>query len=111
MLHTRENNCFALYCCCLELNYRSPERKRQVTEIEKKKNSNKIFLKRVESVQHHIHTTTKMAPVQRPDNIATMINGVERYNPENVEVLEEYLSKQCESGEYDLEANLAILKL
>ncbi|KAL7314084.1 hypothetical protein PS15m_007739 [Mucor circinelloides] len=52
-----------------------------------------------------------MAPVQRPDNIATMINGVERYNPENINVLEEYLSKQCESGEYDLEANLAILKL
>ncbi|GAA5796311.1 armadillo-type protein [Helicostylum pulchrum] len=52
-----------------------------------------------------------MAPVQRPDNIATMINGVERYNPENVEVLEAYLDKQCQSGEYDLEANLAILKL
>lgn len=55
--------------------------------------------------------TIKMAPVQRPENIATMINGVERYNPENVNVLEEYLSKQCESGDYDLEANLAILKL
>ncbi|KAI8075494.1 armadillo-type protein [Gilbertella persicaria] len=52
-----------------------------------------------------------MAAVQRPQNIATMINGVERYNPENVTVLEEYLTKQCESKEYDLEANLALLKL
>ncbi|KAI9486246.1 MAG: armadillo-type protein [Benjaminiella poitrasii] len=48
---------------------------------------------------------------QRPENIAAMINGVERYNPDNITVLEEYLAKQCESGEYDLEANLAILKL
>jgi translation initiation factor 3 subunit K len=52
-----------------------------------------------------------MAPVQRPENIATMINGVELYNPKNVEVLEGYLDEQCEKGEYDLEANLAILKL
>lgn len=58
-----------------------------------------------------VYYIKKMSPVQRPDNIATMINGVERYNPENVEVLEAYLAKQCESGEYDLEANLAILKL
>ncbi|OBZ89547.1 Eukaryotic translation initiation factor 3 subunit K [Choanephora cucurbitarum] len=52
-----------------------------------------------------------MAAVQRPEKIATMINGVERYNTENVTVLEEYLIKQCESNEYDLEANLALLKL
>lgn len=52
-----------------------------------------------------------MAPVQRPENIASLINGVERYNPENVTVLEEYLDKQCASDDYDLEANLAILKL
>ncbi|CAO3657480.1 unnamed protein product [Mucor hiemalis] len=52
-----------------------------------------------------------MAPCQRPEHIATLIDGVARYNPENVNVLYTYLDKQCESGEYDLEANLAILKL
>lgn len=54
---------------------------------------------------------TTMAPCQRPEHIATLIDGVARYNPENVNVLYTYLDKQCESGEYDLEANLAILKL
>ncbi|KAI9265978.1 armadillo-type protein [Sporodiniella umbellata] len=47
----------------------------------------------------------------RPENIANVINGVERYNPENLSVLEGYLDQQCESSQYDCEANLAILKL
>ncbi|CAO3699258.1 unnamed protein product [Rhizopus microsporus] len=49
--------------------------------------------------------------VQRPENIANIINGVERYNPENIDALENYLNHQCENGQYDCEANLAILKL
>ncbi|CAO3613402.1 unnamed protein product [Cunninghamella blakesleeana] len=49
--------------------------------------------------------------IDRPENIQTLIDGVERYNPENVTVLEEYLESQCQSGSYDLMANLAILKL
>lgn len=49
--------------------------------------------------------------VQRPENVANVINGVERYNPENLNILENYLNQQCESGQYDCEANLAILKL
>ena len=61
--------------------------------------------------RHFLFLYTSMAPVQRPENIATLINGVERYNPENIDVLVAYLDKQCETGEYDLEANLAILKL
>lgn len=52
-----------------------------------------------------------MASVQRPENIATLIDSAQRYDPENATVLEEYLDKQCASDEYDLEANLAILKL
>ncbi|KAI9006664.1 armadillo-type protein [Phycomyces nitens] len=47
----------------------------------------------------------------RPQPIQSLIDGVERYNPENVNVLEEYLATQCKNGEYDLMANLAILKL
>ncbi|CAO3670324.1 unnamed protein product [Rhizopus stolonifer] len=46
--------------------------------------------------------------VQRPENIAKVIDGVERYNSDNVQVLENYLN---ENGQYDSEANLAILKL
>ncbi|KAI8970503.1 armadillo-type protein [Pilobolus umbonatus] len=52
-----------------------------------------------------------MTPMKRPENIAGMINGVELYNPENIDLLEDYLTTQCKTGEYDLEANLAILKL
>ncbi|CDH54348.1 eukaryotic translation initiation factor 3subunit k [Lichtheimia corymbifera JMRC:FSU:9682] len=51
------------------------------------------------------------ASVERPQTIQTMIDGVERYNPENAEVLEDYLATQCKNGEYDLMANLALLKL
>ncbi|KAI9311722.1 armadillo-type protein [Dichotomocladium elegans] len=51
------------------------------------------------------------AAVERPQTIQTMIDGVERYNPENAEVLEDYLAAQCKNGEYDLMANLALLKL
>ncbi|KAF7728430.1 hypothetical protein EC973_006108 [Apophysomyces ossiformis] len=47
----------------------------------------------------------------RPQTIQSLIDGVERYNPENVDILEEYLAQQCKSGEYDLMANLAVLKL
>ncbi|KAI9489831.1 armadillo-type protein [Zychaea mexicana] len=51
------------------------------------------------------------ASVERPQTIQTMIDGVERYNPDNAVVLEEYLAEQCKNGEYDLTANLALLKL
>ncbi|KAG0740601.1 hypothetical protein G6F57_000765 [Rhizopus arrhizus] len=49
--------------------------------------------------------------VQRPENIASIINGVERYNPEHIDALESYLNQQCENNQYDCEVNLAILKL
>ncbi|CAO3596138.1 unnamed protein product [Absidia cylindrospora] len=51
------------------------------------------------------------AIVDRPEKIQTLIDGVERYNPENVTVLEQYLDTQCQTGSYDLMANLAILKV
>ncbi|KAI8067894.1 armadillo-type protein [Gongronella butleri] len=49
--------------------------------------------------------------VDRPESIQKLIDGVERYNPENLAVLEGYLADQCKNGTYDLMANLAILKL
>lgn len=35
----------------------------------------------------------------------------DRYNPQNLAVLTEYLDQQLQTGEYDCLANLAILKL
>ncbi|KAJ9055634.1 hypothetical protein DSO57_1001619 [Entomophthora muscae] len=48
---------------------------------------------------------------ERPDSIQEMISGVERYNPDNLPFLEEYLGAQCKKGQYDILANTAILEL
>lgn len=50
-------------------------------------------------------------PSTRPDPIEDLVSGVDRYNPSNVGILEDYLYHQIRSEEYDLLANLAILKL
>ncbi|KAG5463050.1 MAG: armadillo-type protein, partial [Olpidium bornovanus] len=52
-----------------------------------------------------------VAPPTRPPVIEQLIEGVDRYNPDNCELLENYLQHQCASREHDLMANLAILKL
>ncbi|KAF9986345.1 hypothetical protein BGZ65_007927 [Modicella reniformis] len=51
------------------------------------------------------------APPSRPEVIQSLIDGVDRYNPDNVTILEEYLATQCTNKECDTMANLAILKL
>ncbi|KAL0950968.1 hypothetical protein HGRIS_007716 [Hohenbuehelia grisea] len=51
------------------------------------------------------------SPVTRPEQIEALVSGVDRYNPSNVGILEDYLYHQLRSGEYDCLANLAILKL
>jgi translation initiation factor 3 subunit K len=38
-------------------------------------------------------------------------NVVDRYNPGNLPMMEDYLREQMEQGEQDLLANLAVLKL
>lgn len=40
-----------------------------------------------------------------------MLQGIERYNPENIKTLEHYVELQAREKGYDLEANLALLKL
>ncbi|KAG0246202.1 armadillo-type protein [Mortierella sp. GBAus27b] len=50
-------------------------------------------------------------PASRPEVIQSLIDGVDRYNPDNVTILEEYLATQCTNKECDTMANLAILKL
>ncbi|PHH86063.1 hypothetical protein CDD83_10802 [Cordyceps sp. RAO-2017] len=50
-------------------------------------------------------------PPERPDYITSIINGLERYNPEAVGTLETYLQEQCEQKYCDCNANRTLLKL
>uniref|UniRef100_A0A3B4B9R5 Eukaryotic translation initiation factor 3 subunit K n=1 Tax=Periophthalmus magnuspinnatus TaxID=409849 RepID=A0A3B4B9R5_9GOBI len=44
-------------------------------------------------------------------NVAKLLRGIDRYNPENLATLERYVETQARENAYDLEANLAVLKL
>ncbi|KAF9270395.1 ARM repeat-containing protein [Marasmius fiardii PR-910] len=55
--------------------------------------------------------TTWIKPPTRTELIENLVSGVDRYNPSNVGILEDYLYHQIRSREYDCLANLAILKL
>jgi len=48
---------------------------------------------------------------QMRENVATLLKGIDRYNPENLNILERYVGAQAAENTYDLEANLAVLKL
>jgi len=48
---------------------------------------------------------------QMQHKIKQMLRGIDRYNPNNLEDLEVYIMKQSVDNYYDLEANLAVLKL
>ncbi|WFD29228.1 hypothetical protein MSPP1_000234 [Malassezia sp. CBS 17886] len=54
---------------------------------------------------------TQVAPACRPEHIDKLISDVDRYNPQNAEVLVDYLGTQMENGTYDALTNLALLKL
>jgi translation initiation factor 3 subunit K len=74
-------------------------------------------------------TSEWVTPQTRPELIESLVSGVglceskallqrttshfllDRYNPSNVGILEDYLYHQIRSREYDCLANLAILKL
>ncbi|XP_012257958.2 eukaryotic translation initiation factor 3 subunit K [Athalia rosae] len=51
-----------------------------------------------------------MADAMR-QTIVEMLKGIERYNPDNLATLEKYVEIQSRENAYDLEANLAVLKL
>lgn len=74
--------------------------------------------------------TSWITPPTRPELIENLVSGVgkwihpvafaeflnstvitDRYNPNNVSILEDYLYHQIRNEEYDCLANLAILKL
>ncbi|XP_005664652.1 eukaryotic translation initiation factor 3 subunit K isoform X1 [Sus scrofa] len=44
-------------------------------------------------------------------NVGKLLKGIDRYNPENLATLERYVETQAKENAYDLEANLAVLKL
>nr|XP_054327641.1 eukaryotic translation initiation factor 3 subunit K-like [Pongo pygmaeus] len=44
-------------------------------------------------------------------NMGKLLKGIDRYNPENLAILERYVETQAKENAYDLEANLAVLKL
>merc|ERR1719419_342846 len=44
-------------------------------------------------------------------NVGKLLRGIDRYNPENLATLERYVEMQARENSYDLEANLAVLKL
>lgn len=50
-------------------------------------------------------------PQERPAEITQIISGLERYNPEAVGPLEEYLGLQCRERFVDGNANRVLLKL
>lgn len=50
-------------------------------------------------------------PQERTDDINNIISGLERYNPEAVGALEDYLRYQCENKFTDSNANRVLLKL
>nr|CAG4642750.1 EOG090X0BWZ [Evadne anonyx] len=43
--------------------------------------------------------------------ITSMLQGIERYNPDNLQKLEHYVELQSKENTYDLEANLSVLRL
>ncbi|XP_026315549.1 eukaryotic translation initiation factor 3 subunit K [Hyposmocoma kahamanoa] len=43
--------------------------------------------------------------------VAAILKSIERYNPANLQTLERYVEMQSRENTYDLEANLAVLKL
>jgi len=54
----------------------------------------------------------KMATVEEMKrDVSVLLKGIDRYNPENLSKLELYVQMQCQENVYDLEANLAVLKL
>jgi hypothetical protein len=62
---------------------------------------------------NHTHTmgaAFDFAP-ERPEHIQTILDGLDRYNPETTATFQDYVMAQCESQTYDCYANLALLKL
>lgn len=56
------------------------------------------------------HTLTAKIST-RPDDINTLLEGLERYDVSHLATFQNYVATQCKDGTFDIEANLALLKL
>ncbi|KAJ3280287.1 hypothetical protein HK104_000773 [Borealophlyctis nickersoniae] len=54
---------------------------------------------------------TAPCPEYRPEEIHNIVETVDRYNPQNIPTLEGYVKQQMQTGTYDRDACLAVLKL
>ncbi|KAF5097334.1 hypothetical protein D0Z03_001438 [Geotrichum reessii] len=58
-----------------------------------------------------MENTLTSKPATRPENINAILEGLGRYNVQNLELFHSYVATQCKEGTFDIEANLALLKL
>lgn len=52
-----------------------------------------------------------MGDSMKEESVAALLKGIDRYNPENLPTLEHYVQMQAFEQTYNLDANLAVLKL
>merc|ERR1712080_714894 len=52
-----------------------------------------------------------MGDSMKEESVAALLKGIDRYNPENLLTLEHYVQMQAFEQTYNLDANLAVLKL
>ncbi|XP_066934927.1 eukaryotic translation initiation factor 3 subunit K-like [Clytia hemisphaerica] len=52
-----------------------------------------------------------MTDLMKEEGVAALLKGIDRYNPENLAPLEDYVKMQAMKQTYNLDANLAVLKL
>lgn len=58
-----------------------------------------------------MENTLAVKPETRPEEIDRILNSLERYNSENIDVLQNYVKQQADGEQCDIAANLALLKL
>ncbi|KAA8896756.1 hypothetical protein TRICI_006841 [Trichomonascus ciferrii] len=58
-----------------------------------------------------MENTLVTKPEGRPEQVDSILNSLDRYNVDNIKVLQEYVQKQAQEGGIDIVANLALLKL
>ena len=61
---------------------------------------------------YRVNNISRLANMEgMKSQMVSMLQGIERYNPDNIKTLECYVDLQARERGYDLEANLALLKL
>lgn len=90
-----------------------PHKKKLMPTLRTTINYNRLHLNK-KKTSHKIKNSMGIAfdsAPGRPEHIDTILNGLDRYNPETTAVFQDYVTQQCEDRTYDCYANLALLKL